>query len=288
VSKGDERQIVTPEGVPLTFQIAPAGTRAASFLLDSFLQFLVALALALLLRFARQDGGNWEMAAGALLFFVLRSFYFVWFEIRWQGSTPGKRVNKIRVMDRRGGPLTADAVFVRNLMRELEIWLPLPMLFYPETIWPDAPGWARLVALVWVLLLALMPLFNRDRLRVGDLVAGTLVVQAPTARLLPDLSGEPDTRPAAAGADPVFTDAQLDVYGIYALQVLEDLLRKEATPRRREALGVVAARIRKKLDWTGPARGGDERFLRAFYVALRARLERKMLFGKRKADKHEA
>ena len=51
---------------------------------------------------------------GAVLFFLglflLRAFYFTWFEIRWNGATPGKKRVHVRVVDAHGGPLTTEAL----------------------------------------------------------------------------------------------------------------------------------------------------------------------------------
>jgi hypothetical protein len=188
-------------------------------------------------------------------------------------------------MDAGGGPLTSDAIVVRNLMREIEVWLPLVVLVAPKSLLPDAPGWINLAAAVWILALALFPLFNRDRLRIGDMVAGTMVVEAPKATLLPDLGGQEVRRQEKRKrTEYEFTDKQLGVYGIYELQVLEDLLRRD-DPHKRAAMEAVAKRIAKKISWKG-AKIRPERFLREFYAALRGRLEGKMLLGKRKADKY--
>jgi len=142
---------------------------------------------------------------------------------------------------------------------------------------------ARLVASAWVAVLALLPLFNRDRLRAGDLVAGTLVVRSPQFVLLEDLSA---TTPGGRTAAPVlhFSAAQLDLYGIHELQVLESLLRQRAA--RLPALEAVAKKIQRKIGWTGAAGDADARaFLHAFYTAQRARLEERMLLGDRRESK---
>lgn len=269
-----ERRIVTPEGIPLRLALARAGDRAGAFLLDFLIQ-AVAITLLTLVVGAMTDWADWSRAFALLAAFAIRTFYFIWFEIRWQGRTPGKRAVGIRVMDAAGGPLRSEAVIVRNLMREIEVWIPILFLLWHESLWPDAPGWAQLVFSIWAFVFVLMPLFNRNRLRAGDMVAGTIVVLAPRAVLLPDLG-------AASKGTYEFTDEQLGVYGIYELQVLEDLLRR-SDPARREAFTAVANQIRKKIGWKEPVK--TERFLREFYAALRARLERKMLLGKRKKDK---
>jgi len=272
-----ERRIVTPEGIPLRIELARAGDRAGAFLLDALIQFGGAFFLLLLVEWVTGREDSWGQAFALLAFFFVRTFYFIWFEIRWQGRTPGKRAVGTRVMDAAGGPLRSEAVIVRNLMRELELWIPLMFLIVPEQVWPDAPGWARLLFSLWAFVFLLLPLFNRNRLRAGDMVAGTVVVIAPRTVLLPDLGA------TAAEATYAFTDEHLGIYGIYELQVLEDLLRR-SDPGRKEAFEAVGKQIRKKIRWQGDVK--TERFLREFYQALRGRLERKMLLGKRKKDKH--
>jgi uncharacterized RDD family membrane protein YckC len=222
------------------------------------------------------------LALGTVAFFVLRNFYFTWFECLWQGSTPGKRLLRLRVIDARGGMLSAEAVFARNLMREVEVFLPLSALLFPQQLAPGAPGWASALSIVWLLAFALLPLFNRDRMRVGDLVAGTRVVRAPRVMLLEDLSGA--SAPQARGAPSLaFTPEQLDMYGIRELQVLEGLLRQENTAYA--TLDAVAGQIQKKIGGQRPPGVDAETFLRAFYTAQRQRLEQRLLLGERREAK---
>ena len=289
--RGTPRPIVTPEGVELQFVLARGGDRLAAFLLDSVLMFLLLLALGLVALFVLLgvDGAGWLLAVVIFAAFLLQNFYFIYFESRRRGMTPGKRRMGIRVMEADGGTLTASAIVVRNVMRNLEVYVPLVAVYAPEQFWPGAPGWARLLASVWLLVIAGMPLFNRRRLRVGDMVAGTIVVVAPQAVLLADLGSERVQAASAGETAPRwrFSDAQLDVYGEYELQVLEDLLRNADQPgEQRRAQRAVQERITRKIDWQEriPARD-TEAFLLAFYQALRARLEQKLLFGRRKKDK---
>ncbi len=280
---GERIERTTPEGIPVRFQIATGGDRVGAFLVDFVLMMLSLLALGLLVQLA--GGGAWLQALLMLLAFVVQHGYFIWFELRWQGATPGKRRLGLRVIDGRGGALGADAVVVRNLTRTLEFFLPLGVVLAPEAIWPGSPPWVRGVASLWVLIVALLPLFNRHRLRVGDLLGGTLVVVAPKTVLLADQGA---VRAPKAAATFTFTDAQLDVYGIYELQVLEELLRHSDGRDAHQKLGAVYRKIRAKIG-NPPLKGvvvEPERYLRDFYAALRARLEGRMLLGKRKADKH--
>ena len=120
-------------------------------------------------------------------------------------------------------------------------------------------------------------------------VPGTVVVVAPHVRLEHDVGAEtPIRRRQAAGPQFAFTASQLDVYGDYELQVLEDVLRHDsAQGNTPEVLRAVAERIARKIGWKPKiSRRDAPAFLRAFYAALRGRLEQRMLFGKRKKDKH--
>jgi uncharacterized RDD family membrane protein YckC len=277
--------VVTPEGVPLRFALADAGERAGAFLID--LMILVTASIALLVATVILVGaaGGIGLAVGLVAFFLLRTFYFTFFESRWKGATPGKRALRLRVVDAHGGPLTAEAVFSRNLMREVEFFVPLVALLAPASLGDSLPGWARLVSLGWLMVFALLPLFNRDRLRPGDLVGGTLVVRAPQALLLEDLSGARIVAPGKAAAQYTFTREQLDIYGIYELQVLEELLRSQG-PVRWQSLRAVSEKVQAKLRWRPPVPDHDaERFLHDFYVAQRRRLEQKMMLGNRQERK---
>jgi hypothetical protein len=124
-------------------------------------------------------------------------------------------------------------------------------------------------------------LFNRDRLRVGDFVAGTWVVKSPREKLTIDLL---DALENAQGQDGfAFTPDQASAYGIKELHVLEDVLRR----RDAKTMQAVAERIRTKIAWRGLPDETDAAFLSAYYAALRGRLETRLLFGHRRKDKFD-
>ncbi len=284
------REIKTPEGIPIHFTLARAGDRAAAFAIDLTIQMIALLVVATVATFAlgRDAEASWLTPVILILAFLLVNFYFAFFEIRWQGATPGKRSVGLRVIDARGGQLETSAVLARNLVRELEVWTPARFLIAGGTMWPGAPGWAVVLAAAWTFVFLLLPLFNKDRLRVGDLIAGTRVVMQPRVVLLPDLVAEAAPGQAATVASArayAFGDAQLAVYGIYELQVLEGVLRGQADRAHAVAIQTVAEKIRAKIAYDQPVTD-DEVFLRDFYAALRGHLEQKMLFGHRREDKH--
>jgi len=271
------RELVTPEGVDLRIVLADAGERISAFLLDVLFIVLALVALTIVVVAAAIATG---FAAAEYLgviwilgFFFLRVFYFTAFEITPRAATWGKRILGIRVAARDGGALTADAIFARNAMRELELFLPLSFLAAQKEA---VDAWIYLLATVWCGVFVLFPLFNRDRLRIGDVVAGTWVVRAPKRLLGRDLLDRPENSAL------VFSKEQVDAYGIKELSVLEDVLRHGHA----ETMQAVAARIRAKIGMPDD-KTPDAQFLQAYYKALRARLETRMLFGRRKRDKFD-
>ena len=269
------RQFITPEGVDLELKIASSGLRFGALMIDVVIILAILIAFSLLMMwigFASESDLTvvvWMLGA-----FLLRTFWFIGFELGSRAATPGKRLMGIRVVARDGGRLTADAVVARNLIRELELFLPLMML--GVTAAEDmASTWTVVAGVLWSLTLSLFLLFNRDRMRMGDLIAGTWVVMAQRVRLDRDIAASPEQAGAMA-----FSEAELAVYGIFELQELERVLRV-ADPR---AMREVADTIRAKIG--RPVAEEDDVFLLSYYRQLKARLERGLLFGKRREDKY--
>lgn len=275
------RQFVTPEGVDLSLEIASAGLRFAALMIDLMLMLAVLILFILALGITGLDGigseGDMLVVVGLLGSFLLRNFWFLTFELGPRAATPGKRIVGIRVVARDGGRLDVPAVVARNFVREVELFLPLTFLFSAgaEDMLDTT---LALLGLTWTLALSLFLLFNKDRMRLGDLIGGTWVVVARRRKIAVDLS----TVGEAATAGLSFTDAELAVYGIYELQELERVLRD----RDPKVMRAVADTIRGKLG--RPMIGDDAEFLIAYYRQLKARLERDLLFGKRKEDKFAA
>lgn len=277
------RTLVTPEGAALQLRLANAGERAGAFLLDFALQVALMIAVIMGIGFIAGAFGysGWQLA-GALamvLIFFIRNFYFIYFELGRKAATPGKRVTGLRVAARNGGRLKANAIIARNFMRELEVFLPLSVLFSFASNSVD--GWINLALLLWCGIFVLFPLFNRDKLRVGDLIAGTIVIHAPKVQLLDDIASA--TPSAQTDSGYAFTPKQLDVYGIHELHVLENVLRQS----NREVKRDVANRIAEKIGWSPAPGQTDTAFLENYYAAIRKHLEQRMLFGEKKADKYD-
>lgn len=274
------RPLVTPEGVDLRVKLADAGTRASGFLLDVVIIVTAAVVVSLVIIFGLAGLGFQDaqplFIVWVIFIFFLRNVYFIAYEAGRRAATPGKRMVGIRVASRSGAGLTLDQVIARNLMREIEVFLPLSILAARASA-DVADTLTTIFGLVWALLFSLFPLFNRDRLRIGDLLAGTWVVEAPKVALVEDLSLRKD--PVAARFQ--FSPAQLDAYGIAELQKLEEVLRRDDYSALKAVAETIARKIGARVEPID-----SKAFLTAYYGGLRAHLERKLLLGNRKADKY--
>lgn len=155
----------TPESVELEFTLAGIGNRAWALLIDYHILGLVVVVflvvwsivssqlVEIVSLFRRQDIGLWLVAIALLVMFFLYTGYFVLFETFWQGQTPGKRFAKIRVVRDDGRPVGIQQATLRSLLRAFD-----DSLFIG----------------------AFMIMFTRREKRLGDLAAGTIVIQAET------------------------------------------------------------------------------------------------------------
>lgn len=297
-----DRVMITPEGIALPITVASRGSRAGALMLDlmliAFLQvattlFLIYLGFGTLRNVSSLGGDGGGLGAVEFLvvlwiiaMFLFRNAYFLFFELGPRGATPGKRIAGIRIAARDGGRLSVDMVIARNLLRDIELFLPLVFIASAGEGQGGAAGFA---AAAWFLIFALFPFFNKDRLRAGDIVAGSWVVERPKQKLQAAMSAPApawararDDAPVPAPAELQFTDAELSAYGEFELQTLERVLRAN----RKEALLAVQHTIAGKIG-REPVEADDARaFLEAYYTQLRARLESGMRLGRRKADKH--
>ncbi len=155
--------IETPERVPLHFALASIGNRFLACAIDHALQFALILLVSLAFYFLRdyaslaglfKDAPKWVQAVLIILTFLIFTSYFIFFEWLWNGQTPGKRWLKLRVIREDGRPITFWEAMVRNLLRIFDM---MPWPFYS-------------IGLICVFV-------NSNDRRVGDMVAGTVVVR---------------------------------------------------------------------------------------------------------------
>lgn len=277
-------EFVPPEGVPIHFTIATMGSRIAAQTIDLILTYTFVFILFQVLY--RSDLVDWRAASAliTLTAFLLRTPYYIFSELIWNGRTLGKRFLKIRVININGRRLTPHQIAARNLMKEVEVFTPVILLLVFEYL----PLWGKILTLVWTAVIVIVPLSNRRRQRLGDIIAGTLVVENPTSVLMPDLvvsSGGLNIKSSVFS----FLPEQLDIYGRHELQTLEAILRDSHLLQMDDQIKLVAKTIMQKINFQEMLRPGQERlFLTEFYKVQREHLEKLRLFGTKRENKfHE-
>lgn len=216
---GDELRIDTPEQVALELPIAGVGSRFLAIVVDTLLQGVLYLLVILLfgafgpamIAGASRFWANMLFAIAVLGLFCIYWGYFALFEIVWSGQTPGKRVAKIRVIRESGRPIDVTAAILRNLLRAVDF---LPALY--------GVGVATMV-------------LNRHSRRLGDLLAGTVVVhEREVESLEPSWTSSPRARSAAPSAATAITDNELVLIETY----LERRWNFSESVRQRAALQI--------------------------------------------------
>jgi uncharacterized membrane protein SpoIIM required for sporulation/uncharacterized RDD family membrane protein YckC len=158
----DRVSIVTPDHIELDFELAGLGSRFLALLVDALLIFIIIIVLIIaaavvgfgaIAAAGSASAGSWALAVAVFLYFVVMWGYFLLFEAINSGQTPGKKWAGIRVVRDDGLPAAWREAALRNLVRPADI-LPPP---------------ACLVG-------GLMIMFSKNGKRLGDLLAGTIVV----------------------------------------------------------------------------------------------------------------
>ena len=168
--------IVTPENISFRYQLAGPFRRLVAFAADLIIRVVTFYAVAILLAIIGASGmldGELGIAVIVLLWFAMEWFYGGLFETFWNGQTLGKRLLGIRVLGVDGEPISGWQAMLRNILRTVDM---MPLL----------PGAALggMVPLPTFLFGLLTPVMNARFQRIGDLVAGTMVVVEEKITLL--------------------------------------------------------------------------------------------------------
>jgi uncharacterized RDD family membrane protein YckC len=152
--------IKTPENIEFSYDIAGIGSRFVANIIDTMIQSAIisaisaSLILGGLVTFSfNVSAAPWVFAIALVVAFAIFVGYYMFFEIIWNGQTPGKRLVQIRVVKEGGYPIGASDAIVRNMLRSVDF---LPFFY--------AFG-------------ALVMLVSKRSKRLGDYVAGTIVVK---------------------------------------------------------------------------------------------------------------
>ncbi len=152
--------IPTPESLEFSHEPAGIGSRFVAGIVDTVLQATMILGLFLIaglwtspLRSFSSHLGMWATSAVILALFLIFWGYHIFFEMLWNGQTPGKRAAGVRILKDGGYPIGFLDSVVRNLLRPIDF---LPFSY----------GVGAIVVLC-----------NSKCKRIGDFAAGTIVVK---------------------------------------------------------------------------------------------------------------
>jgi uncharacterized RDD family membrane protein YckC len=257
--------ISTPESVELDFALAGIGNRAYALMIDYAILLGVWTAFAVIWSFfsigllsylgdnndSFSGASVWLLAIYLLLNFVLWGGYFILFETLWQGQTPGKRAARIRVVREDGRSVGIPQATMRSLLRAVD-----DILF------------------VGVFLI----LFSKREKRIGDWVAGTLVIQEDDGDRKTSLTISP-TAEDLANRLPDLADLTQLIPDDYAV-VREYLMRrgKMAKEARNSKSLELARQLRTLIHLEEiPPNTTSDQFLEAVYVAYQRLSERPAL-----------
>jgi uncharacterized RDD family membrane protein YckC len=159
--------VETPEGIDINLPIAGPVARALAWVIDSLIKYAILFGALILLGSLGQTGiGLW-----LITLFLMEWFYPVLFEVLHKGSTPGKQVFAIKVINDDGTPVDTPASLIRNLLRAVDFL-------------PVAYGFGLIAMLL-----------NRNFQRLGDLAAGTMVIYQDRPTSKPKLPDGPVQQP---------------------------------------------------------------------------------------------
>lgn len=233
--------VVTPEAVRLEFSEANVGSRGVALLLDGFVMFFILMvlntAIGFLLASATGTVPGWVAATTLLVANLLVIFgYPVTFETALRGRTPGKSAMGLRVVTVEGAPVTFRHAMIRAA---------LALVDFGVTFGLGA---------------VLATLLSKRHQRLGDMVAGTVVLRQRTGEEAPWASQF--SVPRGAESYAVTIDPSGLSAGDYEL-VRSFLLRARtlAPQPRREIAERLAAVLARKLDHQRPATVSAELFL---------------------------
>jgi len=180
----EQLDIHTPEHIEFAFDIAGLGSRAVAYLIDLLIRIfattLIIFALEQLAHIERFFDGTRIAPYGGIIMILLYVFmlwvYYPLFEWLWEGQTPGKRLTRLRVIRDDGTPIGALEAVLRNALRVVDF----------------LPGVYTVGGLTMLL--------NRRSKRLGDYVAGTIVVKEVPLSIERYLDASSSTADAIAAA----------------------------------------------------------------------------------------
>jgi uncharacterized RDD family membrane protein YckC len=206
--------IDTPENVIFDYNVAGIGSRFLAALVDTLiialLQIVATLALIFLMAVVLDQGDfdssslpAWLFAVLGLTAFALFWGYYIFFEVLWNGQSPGKRWVGLRVIRTDGTPITFTESVIRNLVRLIDFM-------------PAYYG----IGVVTMFI-------NAQSRRLGDLAAGTLVVYDRPTVTLESLKAKPGWHKRAQTSTDVSVTLPIERLTSQDIEMAEEFLNRQ-------------------------------------------------------------
>lgn len=254
-------EIKTPEYVSLQFQLSGLGSRAAAFLIDQLILWTINASIIIILVIIMNNEtflpiffaeNTIPIAIMIIALFIINWGYFFTFEFFSGGRTIGKKLLGIRVIQENGHSITLLSSFIRNLMRIIDS---LPTAYFLGII---------------------MVFFHSKHKRLGDLVAGTIVVHERKAKRKKKLTPI-EKEIAKRGLSK--NDLSIDEWALKSFSVkdwklvstyvsrFQQLPESERNPLTKQISGILLPKI--GFDVEEKAEGELENILLVLYLILR-------------------
>ncbi|MBZ8181155.1 RDD family protein [Oscillatoria salina] len=245
----------TPESVELDFTLAGIGNRAYALLIDYIIWSLILLffilgssylSIQLVDVFSEVIGDNvdlelWFFSIQLIITFAIYVGYFVFFETLWRGQTPGKRFVKIRVIRDDGRPTRLQQATLRAVLRPVDDLMFLGVFLI---------------------------IFSKQEKRLGDWLAGTIVIQEERSINAANFSVSPE---AANLASQLILEADLSRLIPEDFAIIREYLQRRkimTPPARIEKARQLAYQVKDIIGLEViPERVTATQFLEAVYVA---------------------
>ncbi len=266
----DKIGIKTPEYVSLQFQLAGLGSRTAAFIIDQCILTLLNIAVLIVVFVILAGGHNTfvffatevesiTFAITIIALFLINWGYFFAYEYFSGGKTIGKKIIGIRVIQENGHSITLLSSFIRNFLRIIDM---LPANYFLGMI---------------------MVYFHSKHKRLGDLVAGTIVVHerhVKKKKKLTPLEKEIEER-GISKANAVFEESTLNSIGAKEWKLIQTYCNRisqlpvaERNHLTKEVADIIFPKIGVQIENKAPSELED--LLLVLYIALKNEWEFEM------------
>jgi uncharacterized RDD family membrane protein YckC len=258
LSLDGSHRVLTPEYVEFDFVLAGILSRFLAWLIDTFVALAFAFAVMMVLSFVMAVFPGFGSAMAAVVWFAVDWGYFIFFETIWSGQTIGKKLLGLRVIQESGVRIGFYQSVLRNLARPVDRfpWIPAGGAFIPIGFYGVG---------------ALSAFMSGSQQRLGDLLAGTIVVRERRLKI-------PSSLARPEGDTAIFNDSDFRAR-VGKLTAEEEAVLFSAALRREELgmearlnlFATLSTRLQDEHGFQKPAHLSDEKLVLLVTAAVAAR-----------------